>query len=135
MGRTCDTHRVNAQELGPCGEESMPSRHYLDVQGETFFSGARGVCKRTLIGKADSAGTFYLRHFTIEPSGYTPRHSHPWEHEIYVISGSGYAVAGGERSEIGEGMALFIPPEVEHQINASGEGLVFLCIIPAVEEG
>ena len=129
---------VNTDEKDPYGElfreEIMILRHYLDVHGETSLKGAQGVCKRTLIGKGQSAGSFYLRHFSIEPSGYSPRHSHPWEHEIYVLSGSGNVTVGGEQAELGEGRALFIPPGIEHQIRAGDEGLVFLCIIPAVEE-
>lgn len=112
----------------------MILRHYLDTPKATSFAGARGVEKRTLIGKEHSAESFFLRHFSIEPSGHTPRHSHAWEHEIFVLSGTGTVMVGDEHAEIGEGMALFIPPHVGHQIHAGGKGLVFLCIIPAVEE-
>lgn len=112
----------------------MIRHHYLDILKITSFKGAKGVCKRTLIGKEQSAENFYLRHFSLEAAGYTPFHSHPWEHEIYVLSGTGAVQVGKEQAEVGEGMALFIPPQVEHQIRAGENGLVFLCIIPAVEE-
>jgi quercetin dioxygenase-like cupin family protein len=112
----------------------MKARHYLDVPSITNFAGAKGVEKRTLIAQEQSAETFYLRHFSIRPSGYTPRHSHAWEHEIYVLSGTGAAMVNGEHAELREGMALFIPPHAEHQIRAGESGLVFLCIIPALEE-
>ncbi len=112
----------------------MIRHHYLDIPKLTSFKGAEGVVKRTLIGKEQSAEGFYLRHFSLEPSGYTPRHSHPWEHEIYVLSGTGSIQVGEEQAEVSEGIAVFIPPQVEHQIRAGVNGLVFLCIIPAVEE-
>jgi quercetin dioxygenase-like cupin family protein len=114
--------------------ESMVIRHFLDVEEVTSLKGANGVSKRTLLGKGESAPNFFLRRFSIAALGNTPRHSHPWEHEIYVLSGAGEVMVSGEISGLREGMAVLIPSGEEHQIKAGPEPLEFICIIPAVEE-
>jgi quercetin dioxygenase-like cupin family protein len=112
----------------------MIVRHFLDVQEVTSLKGASGVSKRTLLGKDESAPNFYLRRFRIDAGGNTPRHSHPWEHEIYVLSGEGEVMVSGERSALSEGLSVLIPSGEEHQIKAGAKPLEFICVIPAVEE-
>ncbi|HNY63900.1 MAG TPA: cupin domain-containing protein [Deltaproteobacteria bacterium] len=114
--------------------EIMMVRHFLDVEEVTSLKGANGVSKRTLLGKGESAPNFYLRRFRIEAGGNTPQHAHPWEHEIYVLSGSGTVMVEGEEAAMREGVAVLIPTGQEHQIRAGSETLEFICIIPAVEE-
>ena len=117
-----------------CGGETMIVRHFLDVEEVTSLKGANGVSKRTLLGKPESAPNFFLRRFRVEAGGNTPRHSHPWEHEIYVLSGAGEVTVSGEGSPLSEGVAVLIPSGEEHQIKAGPGPLEFICVIPAVEE-
>ncbi len=112
----------------------MAVLHFCDIPEETSLKGARGVSKRTLIGKDQSAPNFYLRRFHVEPFGNTPRHTHPWEHEIYVLSGCGEVTIAGESSALKEGIAVFIPGGADHQIRAGDKPLEFICIVPAIEE-
>jgi quercetin dioxygenase-like cupin family protein len=53
------------------------------------MDGAKNVYIRWLVSEKDGAPNFYLRMFRVEKGGYTPYHSHPYEHEVYVLSGSG----------------------------------------------
>ncbi|MEA3222583.1 MAG: cupin domain-containing protein [Thermodesulfobacteriota bacterium] len=112
----------------------MIARHISKVKETTDISNARGVSKRVLIGKDEGAPIFYMRHFHIKPYGFSPLHSHPWEHEIYIISGKGTVTVGDEEAELKEGMAIFIPPDTPHQIKAQESDIEFLCCIPAIEE-
>jgi quercetin dioxygenase-like cupin family protein len=112
----------------------MIAHHFSDITEDTGFAGAQGVSKRTLIGKDHGAENFYLRRFQIQAHGHTPRHTHPWEHEIYILSGSGTVYVEGEQKELSQGMAVLIPSGVEHQLKTGPEHLEFLCVIPAVEE-
>ena len=74
---------------------------------------------------------FAVRLFEIAPGGYSPNHSHPWEHEIFVLEGNG-TVIGKEGAEgINVGNIISIPAAETHQIKNTGEStLKFLCIIP-----
>ena len=74
---------------------------------------------------------FAVRHIEIEPDGYSPYHSHSWEHEIFVLQGSGTAVGEKGVESISVGDLISIPSEEIHQIKNTGKGtLKLLCMIP-----
>ncbi|MDA7950552.1 MAG: cupin domain-containing protein [Pirellulaceae bacterium] len=93
--------------------------------------GATGCKMRLLVSDKDGAPTFAMRQFAVEPSGHTPLHSHDYEHEVYVLSGSGIAVEGTVEHPIQRGDVLFVEPNEIHQFKNNGsEPLEFICLIP-----
>jgi quercetin dioxygenase-like cupin family protein len=93
--------------------------------------GAEGVTIRLLIHEADDAPNFYMRQFNIAPGGHTPRHSHPWEHEVYVLAGEGEVFAPDGEKRIAAGDCVFVPGDEEHQFRGIGEaGMKMLCLVP-----
>lgn len=121
---------VNGTGAGRCG---MKIIQYKDAEAKRFDAeNVKAVTGRVVIGGADGAKNFCMRVFELEPGGYTPRHSHDWEHEIFVHAGRGEAFSGGGWKELSPGSVLFIPGGEEHQIrNAGAETFVFVCLIPA----
>ncbi|MEM9411844.1 MAG: cupin domain-containing protein [Planctomycetota bacterium] len=91
-----------------------------------------GNCKvRQLIGGNVSAPNFAMREFEVAAGGFTPKHSHPYEHEIYVISGNGVAMEGNTKHPIKAGDVIYVAPDDVHQFRNDGtEPLKFLCLIP-----
>ena len=86
---------------------------------------------RVLISDLDGAPTFIMRLFEIEPGGYIRAHKHPWEHEIFVLSGTGEIRIGNSVYRVSEGYFIYIPPNVEHEYwNRSNTVFRFLCLIP-----
>lgn len=86
---------------------------------------------RVLIGPNDGASHFTMRLFELAPGGCTAKHSHPHEHEIFFLEGSGVAVDGPLERPVGVGMAVFVPPDRLHQFrNTGSQTLRFLCLIP-----
>ena len=106
---------------------------YKEAPPHVFDSDTvRGVTGRVVIGKDDHADHFCMRVFTVSPGGFTPRHAHDWEHEVFIHSGKGQVYRNGEWQTVTSGTAVFIPGGEEHQfINAGGEDFVFICLIPA----
>ena len=93
--------------------------------------GAEKAWIRWLISKEDGAGNFAMRLFEVEPGGRTPLHSHPWEHEIFILEGEARLILGGEEKRAGRETAIYIPPNLKHSIMNVGENkLRFLCLIP-----
>jgi len=66
----------------------MKVRHYLDAKPVQELP---GVVKREVITAADGAPHFCMRVFEVEPGSSSPSHSHPWEHEIFILSCRGIA--------------------------------------------
>jgi len=106
---------------------------YTEAEAAVFDKGpARGVKGRVVIGKADGAQNFCMRVFELSPGGYTPRHAHEWEHEIFVHSGTGSVLRDSSWAQIKRGNVIFIPGNEDHQLkNTGNEPLIFVCLIPA----
>lgn len=100
----------------------------------TYFNNdaVKGVAGRVVVGKADDANNFCMRVFEIAPQGFTPKHSHPWEHEMFVHSGAGEIFSNGKWYPIGPGSVIFMPPDEEHQVRNTGkETLILACLVPS----
>jgi quercetin dioxygenase-like cupin family protein len=111
----------------------MKRIHYTEITPRLFDGDTvKGVQGRVLIGKEDGAENFCMRIFSVDPGGFSPKHSHGWEHEIFVHSGHGAALSGDEWLPVSAGTALFIPGDREHQLKNTGDTpLVFVCLIPS----
>jgi quercetin dioxygenase-like cupin family protein len=95
------------------------------------MDGVKGVTMRLLVGRADGAPNFAMRHFTVEPGGHTPRHSHNYEHEVIVLAGRAKVEENGEFHEIAPGDVLYVAPNVTHQFtNTSEAPFQFICLVP-----
>ena len=93
--------------------------------------GAHGASMAMMVGRDDGAPSFAMRQFRVEPGGNTPRHSHDYEHEVLVLDGGGTVLLNGAEQPIRPGDALFVPADHEHQFKAGGDGLRFVCLVPA----
>jgi len=110
----------------------MLSGHYGDIEAvPQTKAGTQKTVMRTLIGKTENAPVFSMRVLTIEPGGLIGMHDHPWEHEIFVISGSGMALTETRKVEMRPGDFFFIPASEVHGFdNVGDEPLEFVCCIP-----
>ena len=93
--------------------------------------GAQKVSMAWLLDPTMGTPTFSMRLFRIEAGGCTPRHTHGWEHEVYVLSGSGKVWTGEGWELVRKGSYLLVLPEEEHQFAcADDEEMRFLCLVP-----
>jgi quercetin dioxygenase-like cupin family protein len=120
--------------MKPCGLSSMMVSSFRDVEAVGAGEGAEKVKMRWLISKEMGAENFAMRHIEIEPQGYSPLHSHPWEHEIFILEGEGAVTNGKEEKKVKEGDFIFIPSNETHQTrNISQKTMKLLCMIPYKE--
>lgn len=92
----------------------------------------KNVAGRVMIGKQDGAKNFCMRVFEMGKDGYTPRHTHDWEHEVFVHTGIGEVLIEDQWHPLSEGSAIFVPANIEHQFrNTSDETFTFVCLIPS----
>jgi len=108
----------------------MIARNWTEIPATEPMTGLR---KRVAIGPEIGATNFVMRIFEMQTGFSSPRHSHSWEHEIYVIEGCGAAVnQNGEKINIQKGDVIFIPPEEMHNLaNTGTTPLQFICLVPA----
>jgi len=93
--------------------------------------GVKGVEKQVLLGPEDGVPNFIMRQFTVALGGYTFYHTHDFEHEIYILSGTGVARSDRGETSFSKDTAILVKPNEVHQfVNNGTEPLVFLCLIP-----
>ena len=114
-------------------EPKAKAVHQSEIPAEVVQDeGALGVTIQWLIAGRDGAPNFYMRRFTVAPGGFTPKHSHAHEHEVYCLAGRGEVLIGDKWRPFEKDFVIFVPPWVEHQFKNTGdEDLVFLCLVPA----
>lgn len=93
----------------------MKHINYLDAEAqEVNEAGAHGITMRTVIGEADGAPNFYMRVVSFDANAASPSHSHPWEHENFVVSGKGTLEMEGKTVELKPGDVTYVPPNADH---------------------
>lgn len=112
----------------------MKIQHYREIDPlpvEGIEEATEGLTIRRVISEVDGATEFTMDVFEIEPGGHSAYHEHPWEHQIFVLSGEGSLVGSEGPVPFKPGDVIFIPPDEPHQIVNDGEALVeFVCLIP-----
>ena len=110
----------------------MKVHHYEQVTEQGVdMEGAVGCKVRWLIGEADGAPNFAMRQFEVAPGGHTPKHHHPYEHEVFVLEGSGVVLEGDVEHPLAAGNVIYVAPDEVHQFRNTGPApLKFLCLVP-----
>ncbi len=102
---------------------------------EVVVEGASKVKVRWLITKEMGAKNFAMRVFEIESGGCSPLHKHPWEHEVFILDGSGRLFDGEKSIPLKARDVVFVPPDELHQFKNDGKTtLRFICLIPFLQE-
>jgi quercetin dioxygenase-like cupin family protein len=97
-------------------------------------AGIQGAIKKVLVSPKEGWEGWTMRLFTLEPGGFTPRHTHDWPHINYIASGEGTLYLDSQDYALKEGAYAYVPGGALHQFrNDSGKEFSFLCIVP--EEG
>jgi len=110
----------------------MKIEHNTDVESlPVTMEGASGCTVRWLVGEKDAAPNFAMRQFEIAPGGHTPKHFHPYEHEVYILDGQGEILDADAPKPLAAGDVVFVAPNDVHQFRNTGQApLRFLCLIP-----
>ena len=103
----------------------MKHVHYSDVElEEPSEDGIKDLKVRWLIKKKDGAKNFTMRLFELEPGGNSPFHKHDWEHQVFILEGSGtVAFPNGEKKPLKPWDVVWIPENEKHNFNAGENGL------------
>jgi quercetin dioxygenase-like cupin family protein len=109
----------------------MLIRNINEVESKPVqMDGVSGVQMAVMVGREHGAPNFALRSFRVEAGGHSPRHTHDYEHEVYVVDGGGTVFLDGQENPIRAGDVVYVPAEELHQFKAGPQGLRFLCLVP-----
>lgn len=107
------------------------------ARGPWFWEGIEAqayegaATKQVLIGRADGAANFEVRHFTVPVGGSSSLDEHAHDHGVVVTHGRARLASGGDVVEVAAGDVVYIPPMERHQfVNVGDEPFAFLCVIP-----
>lgn len=108
--------------------------HVTQVEEESIGQGpgvpGKKATVRWLIGEAQGAPGFEMRLFHLDEGMSTEWHSHPWEHEVFVVAGKGFARGEQGETPLEPGSVVFVPGGEQHQFKASGSLFEFICVVP-----
>ena len=100
------------------------------------LAGSKDVMVRWLVGRRTGAKTYAMRHFEIKPGGIIPLHSHPEEHEIFVLEGQAKCLGEMEGLVAKKDDVVFVPSDLPHGYdNTEGtKSFRFICVIPLLNK-
>ncbi len=91
----------------------------------------KNVEKQVLIGSEQGWNSHVMRMFTLGQEGFSPKHSHSWDHMVYIVKGEGVIFIDGVDYPVSWDSVAYIPGGKEHQFKQKGKDeLVFMCIVP-----
>lgn len=104
----------------------------VPVEEVTAYGSTKTTIEWLITKKDKGASCASMRRFVIQPGGQIGVHHHPYEHEIYIISGRGELIdENGVVATVKPEDVVFIPPDVHHGYRVVGdEPLKFICVIP-----
>ncbi|MEW6248195.1 MAG: cupin domain-containing protein [Nitrospirota bacterium] len=110
----------------------MVIKHYADVKPDAYAGAPEGVEMREMITDRDGAPRFAMRVFDVKPGAGTPFHTHEWEHEVYILKGTGRVRTENGDTPFAPGDSVYIAPNEKHGFIADPSAPVqFICVIPA----
>lgn len=111
----------------------MLTGHYTDVKEEAPAHAGMQATIRWLIAAKDGAPNFAMRVIEIKRrSERIALHHHPYEHEIFIIEGTGEVLAPDGTRPVQPGDFVYVEPDEEHGFANTGESpFRFICVIPA----
>lgn len=113
----------------------MPVGHIRELLGTRINNEQmKNVLKKVLVSPNEGWDGWVMRFFELGAGGHSPRHTHPWPHINYIISGQGILHLDGEDHPLEAGSFAYVPGGALHQfLNSGEEDFSFICIVP--EEG
>ena len=101
----------------------------IDITPEELKNRGK-VTVRWLLGEPEGAPNFEMRYFSLTGNISTPWHEHAWEHQVFVVKGSGTLKTTDQEHELNPGSAVYVAPGELHCFVCPGGQLDFICIVP-----
>ncbi len=74
-----------------------------------------------ILGPDDGVPNYVMLYVQHPPGGSSAHHTHPWEHQAFIVEGSGFLWCDGKEYPIKQGDAVLVPPGSEHHFTNTGD--------------
>ena len=74
-----------------------------------------------ILGPDDGVPTVVTLYHDHQPGESSAHHTHPWEHQAFIVEGSGVLWCDGSEYPIRKGDAVLVPPDTEHHFTNTGD--------------
>ncbi|MGI6575194.1 MAG: cupin domain-containing protein [bacterium] len=92
---------------------------------------ARNTIRKVVFSPERGWDSHVMRIFTMGEKGRTYEHTHPWQHYVFILAGTGKVVVADTEYLVEYGHYLFIPGNTPHYLENTGkEPFEFICIVP-----
>jgi len=92
---------------------------------------AKNTTMKVLVSPKEGWEGYVMRVLEVGEEGYTPKHSHPWPHINFILSGEGELLIGEKTNIVLPGSYAYVPDDTIHQFRNHGKGTFrFICIVP-----
>ena len=114
----------------------MKHFYYAEIPLEDIASPAVGAKRRWLVDAGTGAPNFTVAEVEVMPGGSTLHHSHPYEHAMFILEGTGEVdrVNGHEPYLPLGRCSTSLPTSCTRSRNTGGKMLRFLSIEPVMKE-
>ena len=105
--------------------------YFTDINERIMCKSGSGNSIYWMITTENGAKNFELRYIEIPEGGKSSYGSHPHEHEVFIVKGSGRITGKDFDQELVPETAVFVPGDEEHQWINTGRGpFGFICVVP-----
>lgn len=112
----------------------MIVRNYRGAKAEPVLE-EPGVAVHWLVSQLGEAPNFALRLYEMEPGAATATHTHFWERDVFVSSGTGVVVGEEDEMPLSAGDVVYVPPGEQHQfVNTGHKVFRLLVVLPIVHQ-
>lgn len=110
----------------------MITGHFTDVKEEKPQMAGMQATVRWLIAEKEGAPNFAMRVIEIKRKGERiPLYRHDYEHEIFVVEGTGNVLNQTGPKPVAYGDFVYVPASEEHGFESTGKApFRFICVIP-----
>ncbi|MCH7800543.1 MAG: cupin domain-containing protein [Chloroflexi bacterium] len=74
-----------------------------------------------ILGPEDGVPNYVMLYVQHAPGASSAHHTHPWEHQAFIVEGSGILWVDGNEYPIKSGDAVLVPPGSEHHFTNTGD--------------
>jgi quercetin dioxygenase-like cupin family protein len=77
--------------------------------------------RNPVLGPDQGVPNYVMLYVQHAPGASSPDYTHPWEHQAFIVEGSGVLWCDGNEYPVRQGDAVLVPPDTRHYFTNTGD--------------